>query len=58
MKSKTAAAVVCAMLAWQAPALGEITLAEKDGWKVATDGRVIAFMSVALGTGIPEGQPD
>jgi hypothetical protein len=58
MKRKAAAAVVLAAFTWQAPALAEITLAEKDGWKVSTDGRVNAFISVARGTGIPDGQTD
>lgn len=58
MKHTVAAAVVLAAFTWQAPARGEITLAEKEGWKVSTDGRVNAFISVARGTGIPEGQPD
>jgi hypothetical protein len=58
MKRKAAAAVVLAAFTWQAPALAEITLAEKDGWKVSTDGRVNAFISYARGTGIPEGQTD
>jgi hypothetical protein len=52
-----AAAVLCA-LTWQAPALCEVKLAEGDGWKVSTDGRVNAFISVARGTGIPDGQPE
>ena len=58
MKRKAAAAVVLAAFTWQAPALAEITLAEKDGWKVSTDGRVNAFISYARGNGIPEGQTD
>ncbi len=58
MKRKAATAVVLAALTWQAHAWGEIEIAEKDGWKVSTDGRVNAFVSIARGTGIPEGQPD
>jgi hypothetical protein len=58
MKRKAAVAVVLAAFTWQAPALAEVTLAEKDGWKVSTDGRVNAFISYARGTGIPEGQTD
>lgn len=58
MKRRAAVAVVLAAFTWQAPALAEITLAEKDGWKVSTDGRVNAFISYARGTGIPEGQTD
>jgi hypothetical protein len=58
MKRKAAVAVVLAAFTWQAPALGEVTLVEKDGWTVSTDGRVNAFVSYARGTGIPEGQPD
>jgi len=52
-----AAAVLCA-LTWQAPAWCEVKLAEGDGWRVSTDGRVNAFISVARGTGIPDGQPE
>lgn len=58
MKRKAATAVVLAALTWQAQALGEVELAEKDGWRVSTDGRVNAFISVARGTGIPENQSD
>jgi hypothetical protein len=58
MKRKAATAVVLAALTWQAQALGEVELAEKDGWRVTTDGRVNAFISVARGTGIPDNQPD
>lgn len=58
MKRKAAAAAVLAAFTWQAPALAEVTLAEKDGWKVSTNGRVNAFMSYARGDGIPEGQTD
>jgi hypothetical protein len=58
MKRKAAAAVVLAALSWQARAHGEVTLVEKDGWKVSTDGRVNAFISVARGTGIPDAQPE
>lgn len=56
MNRKVATAVVLAALSWQAPALAEITLAEKDGWTVTTDGRVNAFISVARGKGIPDSQ--
>lgn len=58
MKLSAAAALVLAAVSWQAPALAEITLAEKDGWTVSTDGRVNAFISYARGDGIPEGQTD
>jgi hypothetical protein len=58
MKRKAATAVVLAALTWQAQALGEVELAEKDGWRVTTDGRVNAFISLARGTGIPDNQPD
>jgi hypothetical protein len=56
MKRKATSAVVLAALTWQAPALAEITLAEKDGWTVSTDGRVNAFISVARGTSLPDSQ--
>jgi len=58
MNRKAAAAAVLAALTWQAPALGEIKLAEAEGWKLSTDGRVNAFISVARGTGIPDAQPE
>jgi hypothetical protein len=58
MNRKAATAVVLAALTWQAPALCEVKLAEGDGWRVSTDGRVNAFISVARGTGIPDGQPE
>jgi hypothetical protein len=58
MKRKASAAVVLAALTWQAQALGEVKIAEQDGWRLSTDGRANAFVSVARGDGIPEGQPD
>jgi hypothetical protein len=56
MKRKVTTAVVLAALTWQAPALCEVTLGEGGGWRVTTDGRVNAFISVARGTGIPDSQ--
>jgi len=58
MNRKAATAVVWAALTWQAPAWCEVKLAEGDGWRVSTDGRVNAFISVARGTGIPDAQPE
>ena len=58
MKRKAATAVVLAALSWQSQSLGEVEIAERDGWGVSTDGRVNAFISVARGTGIPENQAD
>lgn len=58
MNCKAIAAVVLCALAWPAQALGEVPLAEADGWRVSTDGRVNAFISVARGTGIPDAQPE
>ena len=58
MNRKAATAVVLAALTWQAPALCEVQLGEGAGWKVSTDGRVNAFISLAGGTGIPDGQPE
>jgi hypothetical protein len=58
MNRKAATAVVLAALTWQARARGELKLTEQDGWKVTTDGRVNAFISVARGKGIPDGQPE
>jgi hypothetical protein len=58
MNWKAAVAVVFAALTWQSRAVCEVPLAEANGWKVSTDGRVNAFISVARGTGIPEGQSD
>jgi hypothetical protein len=58
MICKAATAVVLAALTWQSPALCEVTLGEGAGWTVSTDGRVNAFISVARGTGIPDGQPE
>jgi len=39
-------------------ARAEVKLAEGGGWAISVDGRVNAFISVAEGTGIPDGQPD
>lgn len=58
MKWGTAGAVLMAVLSWRATAFGEVTIVEQGGWKLTTDGRVNAFMSVDRGNGIPEGQPD
>src|SRR5688572_26563449 len=58
MKRKVAVAVALTALTWQAQALGEVKLAEAQGWEVSVDGRVNAFISHAFGTGIPEGQQD
>lgn len=58
MKRKAAAAVVLAACTWQAHARCELKLVDQDGWKLSTDGRVNAFISVARGTGIPDGQPE
>jgi hypothetical protein len=58
MKRKAATAVVLAALTWQAQAVGELEIAEQDGWRMSTDGRVNAFISVARGSGVPENQPE
>lgn len=58
MKRQAAVAIALAALGWPARAFCEIKLAEEGGWKLSTDGRVNAFISVARGTGIPEDQPD
>jgi hypothetical protein len=39
-------------------AIAEIPLAQYDGWRFSTDGRVNAFLSVAEGTGLPANEPD
>ncbi len=58
-KSTLAAGVALAVvLAGLRPALADIPLVEHDGWKVSTDGRVNAFLSVASGTGLPDQEPD
>jgi hypothetical protein len=54
MNRKAATAIVLAALTWQAPAWCEVKLVEQDGWKISTDGRVNAFISVARGSGIPD----
>src|SRR6478609_9240727 len=58
MNRKAIAAVALSALSWPATARGEVKLAESDGWRVSTDGRVNAFISVARGTGIPDAQPE
>jgi hypothetical protein len=47
-----------AALTWQNRAFCEVTFGEVEGWKMSTDGRVNAFISVARGTGIPDNEPD
>ncbi len=58
LKPKAAVAIVFAALTCQNRAFSEVTLASESGWRVTTDGRVNAFISVARGTGIPEHQTD
>ena len=57
-KWKATTAVLIAAFAWQQRAFGEVPIGERNGWKLTTDGRVNAFISVDRGNGIPEGQPD
>ena len=40
-----------------APAIAEIPIADFDGWRLSSDGRVNAFLSVAEGKGLPD-QPE
>jgi hypothetical protein len=58
MKWGATTATLIAAFAWQQPAFGEVPIGELGGWKLTTDGRVNAFISVDRGTGIPESQPD
>src|SRR6185295_17697737 len=58
MKWKATTATLIAAFAWQQRAFGEVPIGEGGGWKLTTDGRVNAFISVDRGNGIPEGQPD
>lgn len=58
MKWGTATATLIAAFSLQPRAFGEVPIIERNGWKLTTDGRVNAFLSVDRGTGIPEGQPD
>lgn len=58
MKWGATTAVLIAAFAWQQRAFGEVSIGERGGWKLTTDGRVNAFVSVDRGDGIPEGQPD
>jgi hypothetical protein len=53
-----ASAGLATMLLGVRPASAEIPLVQYDGWKLSTDGRVNAFISVAAGSGIPQGEPD
>lgn len=38
-------------------AAAQVPLLERDGWRLTTDGRVNAFLSVAEGNGLPADQP-
>jgi hypothetical protein len=58
MKQIAVAAGILAALTWQDRAFCEVPLGEGAGWKMSTDGRVNAFISIARGNGIPEHQPD
>jgi hypothetical protein len=53
-----ACALLLATLVYPRSARSEVNLAEAGGWKITTDGRVNAFVSVARGTGVPDQQPD
>lgn len=46
-----------AVLGFRSSAVAEIPLVDQDGWRVSTDGRVNAFLSVAEGNGLPADQP-
>ena len=39
--------------AWVSNAAGEVTLVEKDGWEIFTNGRINAFASYGNGDGFP-----
>jgi Gram-negative porin len=57
--SKRAAAVASLATALiGSPAVAEIPLVQYDGWRLSTDGRVNAFLSVAEGNGLPADQPE
>ena len=58
MKREITLGVVLSALTLSSAGRAEVTLGEQEGFKVTTDGRVNAFVSVARGTGIPDGQPD
>jgi hypothetical protein len=58
MKWGVTTATLIAAFAWQQRAFGEVLIGERGGWKLTTDGRVNAFISVDRGNGIPENQPD
>jgi len=46
-----------AVLLGSTPATAEIPLAQYHGWHLTTDGRVNAFISVAEGDALPDGEP-
>lgn len=48
-----AAAALAVLIGRSAPAKAELVIYDKDGWSVATDGRVNAFYSYAHGKGRP-----
>jgi hypothetical protein len=50
-------ALAIAFVGWGASASAQVSLAETDGWRLSTDGRVNAFLSVAEGMGLPADQP-
>jgi hypothetical protein len=58
MKWMATTAALIAAFAWQQRAFGEVVIGNSGGWKLTTDGRVNAFISMDRGDGIPEGQPD
>ncbi len=53
----SAAALATAFLG-SSRASAEVPLAQFDGWHLSTDGRVNAFLSVAIGDGLPPNEPD
>ncbi len=49
---------VATLLGAAKPAAAQIPLVQYDGWHLSTDGRVNAFLSMAEGKGIPDGESE
>ena len=57
MTAGASLALAIAFFGIGSPAVAQVLLVDRDGWRLSTDGRVNAFLSVAEGNGLPADQP-
>jgi hypothetical protein len=53
----TCTLVLCASLLWPSPGHAELTIAEKNGWRLYTEGRLNTFASLGFGDDFPPNGP-